>query len=50
MSRSTYFAALLVVVAAAVFAPLSQAMTLITDNSPSQNRITLRNLRIASTH
>ena len=37
MSRSTYFAALLVVVAAAVFAPLSQAMTLITDNSPSQN-------------
>ncbi len=37
MSRSTRFAALLVVVAAAVFAPLSQAMTLITDNSPSQN-------------
>jgi hypothetical protein len=37
MSRSTYFAAFLVVVAAAVFAPLGQAMTLITDNSPSQN-------------
>src|SRR5690349_13038073 len=37
MSRSTRFAALLVVVAAAVFAPLSQAMTVITDNSPSQN-------------
>ena len=37
MSRTTYFTALLVVVAAAVFAPLSQAMTLITDNSPSQN-------------
>jgi hypothetical protein len=37
MSRSTRFVALLVVVAAAVFAPLSQAMTLITDNSPSQN-------------
>lgn len=37
MSRSTRFAALLVVVAAAVFAPLSQAMTLISDNSPSQN-------------
>ena len=37
MSRSTRFAALLVVVAAAVFAPLSQAMTIITDNSPSQN-------------
>ena len=33
----TRFAALLVVVAAAIFAPLSQAMTLITDNSPSQN-------------
>jgi hypothetical protein len=39
MSRSTRFAALLVVVAAAVFAPLSQAMTLITDNSPSQNKL-----------
>ena len=37
MSRTTYFTALLVVVAAAVFAPLGQAMTLITDNSPSQN-------------
>jgi hypothetical protein len=37
MSRSTRFAAVLVVVAAAVFAPLSQAMTVITDNSPSQN-------------
>jgi hypothetical protein len=37
MSRTTYFTALLVVVAAAVFAPLSQAMTVITDNSPSQN-------------
>jgi len=37
MSRSTRFAALLVVVAAAVFAPLSQAMTVISDNSPSQN-------------
>jgi len=36
MSRTTYLAAL-VVVAAAVFAPLSQAMTVITDNSPSQN-------------
>lgn len=33
----TRFAALLVVVAAAIFAPLSQAMTLISDNSPSQN-------------
>jgi hypothetical protein len=39
MSRSTRFAALLVVVAAAVLAPLSQAMTVITDNSPSQNRL-----------
>jgi len=37
MSRTTYFTALLVVVAASVFAPLSQAMTVITDNSPSQN-------------
>jgi len=37
MSRTTYFTALLVVVAAAIFAPLSQAMTVITDNSPSQN-------------
>jgi hypothetical protein len=37
MSRSTTFVALLVVVAAAVFAPLGQAMTFITDNSPSQN-------------
>jgi hypothetical protein len=37
MSRTTRLAALLVVVVAAVCAPLSQAMTVITDNSPSQN-------------
>jgi hypothetical protein len=37
MSRSTRFAALLVVVAAAIFTPLSQATTFISDNSPSQN-------------
>jgi hypothetical protein len=37
MSRSTRFVAPLVVVAAAVFAPLGQAMTLITDNAPGQN-------------
>ena len=38
MSRSTRFAVtLVVVVSAAVLAPLSQAMTLITDNSPGQN-------------
>ena len=42
MSRTTYFTALLVVVAAAIFAPLSQAMTVITDNSPSQNRLASR--------
>jgi hypothetical protein len=35
----TRFAALLVVVSAAIFAPLSQAMTLISDNSPSQNTV-----------
>jgi hypothetical protein len=37
MSRSIRFAALLVVVAAAIFTPLSQATTFISDNSPSQN-------------
>lgn len=38
MSRSTRLTATLVVVfAAAVLVPLSQAMTVITDNSPSQN-------------
>jgi hypothetical protein len=37
MPRTTLVAALLVVVAAAILAPLSQAMTFITDNSPSQN-------------